>query len=185
MIICPILSPYPIIVSVSQAPHQVVDASDLFRIHIFTIVMIKSLYHHCTFDDRTKTDTTWDGPYHSGVSRSRIMIRVSLPVHICDHDTRRLNGYGDRIGQMIHVWTRLKLRTRYPNASGVLIQCFLFCKASRTHGAIPQIFVHSVTRITLQHQSKSLSCVWPLACYHPHVNETRVRAKIRDTGKGP
>ncbi|KAF9824527.1 hypothetical protein SFRURICE_001175, partial [Spodoptera frugiperda] len=51
---------------------------------------------------------TWDGPYHNSVSRSRIMIRVSFPVHICDHDTRRRYGYGDRIGQMIHVWTRLK-----------------------------------------------------------------------------
>ncbi|KAF9795280.1 hypothetical protein SFRURICE_004652 [Spodoptera frugiperda] len=36
---------------------------------------------------------TWDGPYHNGVSRSRIMIRVSFPVHICDHDTRRRYGY--------------------------------------------------------------------------------------------
>ncbi|KAF9822684.1 hypothetical protein SFRURICE_016890 [Spodoptera frugiperda] len=62
-----------------------------------------------TFDDRTKTDMTWDGPYHNSVSRSRIMIRVSFPVHICDHDTRRRYGYGDRIGQMIHVWTRLKI----------------------------------------------------------------------------
>jgi hypothetical protein len=89
-----------------QGPYQVVDVSDLLRIRIFTIVMIKALYHHCTFDDRTKTDTTWDGPYHNGLSTSRIMIRVSLPVHICDHDTRRRYGYGDRIGQMIHVWTR-------------------------------------------------------------------------------
>jgi hypothetical protein len=51
--------------------------------------------------------TRWDGPYHDSVSRSRIMIRVSLPVHICDHDKRRRYGYGDMIGQMIRVWTRL------------------------------------------------------------------------------
>jgi hypothetical protein len=96
MIICPILSPYPVTVSghrirvcvLYQARYQVVDASDLLRIRIFTIIMIKALYHHCTFDYQTKTDTTWDGPYHNGVSRSCIMIRVSLPVHICDHDTR-------------------------------------------------------------------------------------------------
>jgi hypothetical protein len=92
-----------------QAPYQVVDASDLLRIRIFTIVIIKALYHHCTFDDWTKTDTTWDGPYHNGESRSRIMIRVSLPVHICDHDTCRRYGYGDRIGQIIYIWTRRNL----------------------------------------------------------------------------
>jgi hypothetical protein len=92
---------------VYQAPYQVVDASDLLRIRILTIVMIKALYHHCTFDDRTKTDTTWDGPYHNGVSRPGIMIRVSLPVHICDHDTRRRYGYGDWSGKRIRVWTRL------------------------------------------------------------------------------
>jgi hypothetical protein len=90
-----------------QAPYLVVDGFALLRIRIFTIVMIKALYHHSTFHDRTKTDTTWDGPYHNGVSRSRIMIRVSLPIHICDHDTRRRYGYGDRIRLMIHVWTRL------------------------------------------------------------------------------
>jgi hypothetical protein len=78
MIICPILSLYPIIVSVSQAPHQVMGASDLLRIRIFTILMIKALHHHCTFDDRTKTDTTWDGPYHNGVSRSRIITRPHM-----------------------------------------------------------------------------------------------------------
>jgi hypothetical protein len=55
-----------------------VDASDLLRIRIFTIVMIKALYYHCTFDDRTKTDTTWDGPYHNGVSRSRIITRPHM-----------------------------------------------------------------------------------------------------------
>jgi hypothetical protein len=107
MIICPILSPYPYlrVVSspVSSCRRWHPQASDLLRIRIFTIVIIKALYHHCTFDDRTKSDTTWDGPYHNGVSRSRIMIRLSLPVHICYHDTRRRYGYGDRIGQMMHV----------------------------------------------------------------------------------
>ncbi|KAF9798167.1 hypothetical protein SFRURICE_019732 [Spodoptera frugiperda] len=80
-------------------------------IHVWTRLNDASRLTHVriciTFDDRTKTDMTWDGPYHNSVSRSRIMIRVSFPVHICDHDTRRRYGYGDRIGQMIHVWTRL------------------------------------------------------------------------------
>jgi hypothetical protein len=61
-----------------QAPYQVVDASELLRIRIFTIVIIKALYHHCTFDDRTKIDKTWDGPYHNGVSRSRIITRPHM-----------------------------------------------------------------------------------------------------------
>jgi hypothetical protein len=45
-----------------------------------------------------------------------ILMIVSLPVHICDHDTRRRYGYGDRIGQMIHVYAtrrKLKLETAY------------------------------------------------------------------------
>jgi hypothetical protein len=70
MIICPILYRIRICI-LYQAPYQVVDASDLLRIRIFTIVMIKALYHHCTFDDRTKTDTTWDGPYHDHISAYR------------------------------------------------------------------------------------------------------------------
>ncbi|KAF9795184.1 hypothetical protein SFRURICE_004556 [Spodoptera frugiperda] len=59
-----------------------------------------------TFDDRTKTDMTWDGPYHNGVSRSRIVIRVSFPVHICDHDTRRRYGYDRYVTAIRQDFTR-------------------------------------------------------------------------------
>jgi hypothetical protein len=74
--------------------YQVVDASDLLRIRIFTIVIIKALYHHCTFDDRTKTDMTWDGPYHNGVSGYAYHYPSTYAIMIRVEDTDTVIGSG-------------------------------------------------------------------------------------------